>query len=130
LKAFFDFIIMNYEPDLRNHVDTPLMRETFPLPKATQRGIFPKEIMDEVIFNSKNLRDTLLLELQSRCGARNGDVLTIRVKDIDARKITVHKPKSGKDSEAIFMPEAVANRLKTYTQMEGLNEHDRMFNLC
>jgi integrase/recombinase XerD len=67
-----------------------------------------------VIFNSKNLRDRLLLELQSRCGARNGQVLTIRVKDIDGRKITVHNPKSGKDSEAIFMPEPVASRLKTY----------------
>ncbi|NIS62944.1 MAG: tyrosine-type recombinase/integrase [Proteobacteria bacterium] len=105
LKAFFNFIIMNYEPDLRNPLDSPVMRKTFRLPKPTQREIFPKEIMDEVIFTSKNLRDRLLLELQSRCGARIGEALNIRVRDIDGRKITVHNPKSGKESEVIFMPE-------------------------
>ncbi|UCE38816.1 MAG: site-specific integrase [Thermoplasmata archaeon] len=29
LKAFFNFIIMNYELDLKNPVDSPLMRKTF-----------------------------------------------------------------------------------------------------
>ena len=129
LKAFFNFIIMNYEPDLRNAVDTPLMRKVFRLPKPKHREVIPKELIDEVIFNSKSLRDRLILELQSRCGARIGEVLNIRVKDIDGRKITVHNPKSGKDSEVIFMPEQVANRLKTYIQMKGLKEHDRVFNL-
>ena len=28
------------------------------------------------------------------------------------------------------MPEQVANRLKTYTQKEGMSEQDRVFNLC
>jgi integrase/recombinase XerD len=129
LKAFFNFIIMNYEPDLRNPVDTPLMMKTFRLPKPTQREIIAKELIDEVIFNSTGLRDRLLLELQSRCGARIGEVLTIRVKDIEGRKITVRNPKSRKEAEVIFMPEPVANRLKTYIQMEGLSEHDRVFNL-
>ena len=130
LKAFFNFIIMNYDQDLTNPLDTPLMRKTFRHPKQTQRQIIPKEIIDEVIFNSKSLRDKLLLELQSRCGARIGEVLKIRVKDIDGRKILIHDPKSGKQVEAIFMPEPLANRLKTYIQMEGLRENDRVFNLC
>ena len=125
LKVFFNFIIMNYEHDLRNPVDTPLMRKTFRLPKRTQRGIIA-----EVIFTSKNLRDRLIVELQSRCGARIGEVLAIRAKDIDGRKIIIHHPKNGKDSEVIFMPEPVANRLKAYIQEKGLTEHERVFNLC
>ncbi len=129
LKAFFNFIIMNYEPNLSNPLDSPLMRKTFRLPKPRQREIFAKEIMDEVIFTSKNLRDRLLLELQSRCGARIGEALNIRVRDIDERKITVHNPKSGKEAEVIFMPEQVANRLKAYVREEGLREYDRVFNL-
>jgi integrase/recombinase XerD len=130
LKAFFNFMIMNYEPGLTNPLDSPLMRKSFRLPKPTQREIIAKGLIDEVIFTSKNLRDRLLLELQSRCGARIGEVLNIRVKDIDGRKITVHNPKSGKESEAIFMPEQVADRLKAYVHEEGLNEHDRAFTLC
>jgi integrase/recombinase XerD len=130
LKAFFNFIIMNYEHDLKNPVDTPTMRKTYRLPKRTQREIIAKELIDEVIFTSKNLRDRLIVELQSRCGARIGEVLAIRVKDIEGRKIVIHNPKSGKEAEVIFMPEPVANRLKTYIQEKGLQEHDRVFNLC
>jgi len=118
---------MNYEPDLSNPLDSPLMRKGFRIPKAEQREIIPKEVIDEVIFNSKNLRDRFLMELQSRCGARIGEALNIRVKDIEGRKIIVHNPKSGKESEVIFMPEQVANRLKTYIQKKGLREHDTVF---
>ena len=130
LKAFFSFMIMNYELDLKNPLDSPVMRKTFRLPKPKQREIIPKGLIDEVIFNSKNLRDRLLLELQSSCGARIGEVLNICVKDIDERKITVHNPKSGREAEVIFMPEQVANRLKAYIQDEGLREEDTVFNLC
>jgi len=130
LKAFFKFIIMNYDPDLRNPVDTPLMRKSFRLPKPKRREIISKELIDEVIFNSRNQRDRLIVELQSRCGARIGEVLAIRVNDIDERKITVRNPKSGKEDELIFMPEPVANRLKAYIQMRGLKENNRVFNVC
>jgi integrase/recombinase XerD len=130
LKAFFNFIITNYEPDLSNPLDTPLMRKSFRQPKETQRRIIPKEIIDELIFYSQSLRDRLLLELQARCGARIGEVLNIRVKDIDGRKILAHNPKSGKEAEAIFLPEPIANRLRAYIQMPDLKKEDRVFKLC
>jgi integrase len=130
LKALFNFIIMNYESDLKNPLDSPVMRKSFRLPKPEHREIISKELIDEVIFNSKSLRDRFILELQSRCGARIGEVLNIRAKDIEGRKITIRNPKSGKESEVIFMPEQVANRLKNYIQKEGLKEQDRVFNLC
>ena len=61
-----------------------------------------------------------MLELQSRCRARIGEVLAIRVRDIEGGKITIHNPKSGKNSEVIFMPEPVAARFKAYIQVKGL----------
>ena len=70
------------------------------------------------------------MELQSRCGARIGEILKMRVKDIDGRKIIIYDPKSGKEAEVIFMPEQVANRLKDYIQKESLREQDRLFKLC
>jgi len=130
LKAFFNFIITNYQQNLPNPLDTPLMRKSFRPPKEAQREILPKEIIDEVIFNSQNLRDRLLLELQARCGARIGEVLSIRVRDIDGRKILVHNPKSGKEAEAIFLPEPIANRLRAYIQTADLKKDDRVFKLC
>lgn len=129
LKAFFNFIIMNYKLDGANPLDTPLMRKTFRKPKTHPRKVIPKEIIDELIFNCRNLRDRLIFELQSRCGARIGEVLTIRVKDIDGRRILIHTPKSGKNNEVIFMPEQVANRLRMYIQEKGLKEEDLVFNL-
>jgi len=129
LKAFFNFIISNYLMDHRNPLDTPLMRKTFHKAKANPKRIIPKEIIDELIFNCQNLRDRLIFELQSKCGARIGEVLGIRVKDIEGRRIIVKNPKSGKENEAIFMPEQVANRLKAYIREKGLREEDRVFKL-
>ena len=129
LKAFFNFIITNYLVDYRNPLDTPLMRKTFRKAKAKPRKAIPKDIIDELIFNCQNLRDRPLLELQSRCGARIGEVLGIRIKDIEGRRITVRNPKSGKENEVVFMPEQVANRLTTYIGERGLRDEDRVFNL-
>jgi integrase len=109
LKAFLNFIIMNYELDVSNPLDTPLMRKTFRKPKTEPRKTIPREIIDELVFKCKDLRDRLILELQAKCGARIGEVLKIRVKDIDGRRI---------------------NRLKTYIQQKGLTDDDRVFNLC
>ncbi len=130
LKAFLNFIIMNYELDVSNPLDTPLMRKTFRKPKTEPRKTIPREIIDELVFKCKDLRDRLILELQAKCGARIGEVLKIRVKDIDRRRIIIRDPKSGKHNEVIFMPEQIANRLKTYIQQKGLTDDDRVFNLC
>ncbi len=127
LKAFFNFIISNYQQDLTNPLDSLFMRKMFSLPKPKQREVICKALIDEVIFNSQSLRDRLILELQSRCGARIGEVLNMRVRDIDGRKIIVHNPKSGKEREAIFMPEQVADRLRVYIQQKGLREQDMIF---
>ena len=48
----------------------------------------------------------------------------------DGRKILVHSPESGKDAEAIFLPEAIANKLRAYIQRADLKKEDQVSKLC
>lgn len=90
------------------------MRKTFLKATPKARRIVPKEVIDELIFNFQSPRERLIFELQAKCGAPIGEVLNIRVEDIEGRKIIVKNPNCGKDNEVIFMPEQIVNRLKTY----------------
>lgn len=51
---------------------------------------------------------------------RVGEVLKIRPRDIEGRKITLQDPKSGRTVENAFMPEPVANRLQRYITQKGI----------
>ena len=48
-----------------------------------------------------------------------GEVLKIRPMDIQDRKIILAGPKSGKESEVVFIPQKVADRLKEYVKESG-----------
>jgi site-specific recombinase XerD len=63
IKAFFNFSINHYDMDVKNPCNATVMKKLFPNPRPIQKRIIPKEIIDEAIFNSKNLRDRLILEL-------------------------------------------------------------------
>jgi integrase len=89
-----------------------------------------KETVDEIIFNSRSVRDRLILELQARCGLRIGEVLNLRASDVSGRKLMIHEPKSGRDAEVAFMPEHIATRLTEYIQTEQMPPEDRVFPLC
>jgi hypothetical protein len=41
--------------------------------------------------------------------------------DIQYRKITLAGPKSGKESEVVFIPQKVADRLKEYVKESGMH---------
>jgi len=83
-----------------------------------------------MIYNTKNLRDRLILELQARCGLRIGELLKLKVSDVSDRKLTIRDPKSRKDSEVAFMPEQIANRLSVYIKGKGLSSNDTLFPMC
>ncbi len=84
------------------------------MPRAVPKTILEKEIIDEMIYDTKNQRNRLMLELLARCGLRIGELLNIRASDISERKLTIKGPKSGNESEIAFMPEQVARRLSEY----------------
>ncbi|NMC75469.1 MAG: site-specific integrase, partial [Geobacteraceae bacterium] len=92
--------------------------------------ILEKELVDEMIYNTKDPRNRLMLELQARCGLRIGELLSLRVSDVSDRKLTINTPKSGKDAEIAFMPEQVARRLREYSALKGLSPDARIFPVC
>ena len=130
LKAFFNFIIEKCNPDLKNPCNAPLLSKTFRMPRAVPKTILEKEIIDEMIYDTKNQRDRLMLELLARCGLRIGELLNIRASDISERKLTIKGPKSGNEAEIAFMPEQVARRLSEYITHNSLSSDTRVFPIC
>jgi integrase len=86
-----------------------------------------KEMVEEMIYNAKNPRDRLIVELQARCGLRIGESLKIRASDVTDRKLTLREPKSGRESEIAFMPEQIAKRLQDYVKQRDLAPEDLVF---
>ncbi|MCK5513199.1 MAG: phage integrase N-terminal SAM-like domain-containing protein, partial [Deltaproteobacteria bacterium] len=110
LNAFFNLIKNTIDDTIQNPCDTMMLRKVFRNIRGVQWKIFEKEIIDEIIFKTENIRNRLLLELMARGGMRIGEVLKIRPIDIQDRKITLPEPKSGKEFEVVFIPQKVADR--------------------
>ncbi|MFC1880905.1 tyrosine-type recombinase/integrase [Thermodesulfobacteriota bacterium] len=127
LKAFFNFIINSIDPNIKNPCDTPILRKIFKDRKPPPWPIIEKELIDELIFKTVNPRNRIMLELMARGGMRIGEVLKIRSIDIQDRKITLPDPKSGKESELVFIPQKVADRLKEYIKDKGIEPYQRIF---
>jgi integrase len=89
--------------------------------------IFEKELIDEIIFKTTNPRNRIMLEFMARGGMRIGEILKIRPIDVQDRKITLPEPKSGKESEVVFIPQKVADRLKDYIKEKGIEPEQRIF---
>jgi integrase len=123
LKAFFNFIIDKCHHDMKNPCGSPLLSKTFRMPRQTPRTILEKETVDEMIYNTKDQRNRLILELQARCGLRIGELLNIKASDVSERKLTLKKPKSGKEAEVAFMPEQIAKRMGEYVKGNSFLDH-------
>jgi integrase/recombinase XerD len=130
LRALFNFIIDTFEINIKNPCCVPQLFKSFKNIQQRPRKILDKETVDEIIFNSKNTRDRLILELQARCGLRVGEVLNLKVSDVSQRKLMLQEPKSGREVEVAFMPEHIAVRLADYIASRNLSPNDRVFGIC
>jgi integrase/recombinase XerD len=130
LKAFFNYVIETSDLNIKNPCNAGVLLKTFKNVCHRPRKILDKETVDEIIFNSRSVRDRLILELQARCGLRIGEVLNLRASDVSGRKLMIQEPKSGRDAEVAFMPEHIATRLTEYIQTEQMLPKDRVFPLC
>ncbi len=115
---------------MRNPCSAPLLSKAFKTPRQVARRILDREVVEELIYKTKNLRDRLIVELQARCGLRIGELLKIRVSDVLDRKLILRGPKSGKESEVAFMPEQIARRVNDYIQQKSLSPEDPIFPIC
>ena len=89
--------------------------------------IIEKDTIDEIIFRTTKPRNRLILELMARGGMRVGEVLKLRLCDIEDRKLILQEPKSGKDREIVFIPQKVADRLRAYAAEKCKAPNDRVF---
>ena len=89
--------------------------------------IIEKDTIDEIIFRTTKPRNRLILELMARGGMRVGEVLKLRLRDIEDRKLILWEPKSGRDHEIVFIPQKVADRLRAYAVEKCQTPNDRIF---
>lgn len=129
LKTFFNFFKNTVDQTFVNPCDSPMLSKTFRLTKGRQWTILEKDVVDEIIFKTDNPRNRLMLELMARGGMRIGEVLKLRVKDVDDRKLLITSPKSGRQSEIVFIPKKIADRLKDYIRTKDLTLEQRIFPL-
>jgi integrase len=127
LSSFFNFIKNSFDPEFQNPCDTLLLRKVFRGTKPNQWKIIDKEVVDEIIFRTDNLRNRVMLELMARAGMRVGEVLKLKPKNIEDRKLIISDPKSGREAEAAFIPKKVADRLKEYIRSESIEANQRIF---
>ena len=127
LSAFFNYIKISVDPMFQNPCDNPTLRRLFRSGKLTQFKILDKDVVDEIIFRTRNPRNRLILELMARVCMRIGEVLKLTPKDIEDRKVIIRDPKSGKEAEVAFLPHKVADRLKMYINNNGINPDRRIF---
>jgi integrase len=129
LKTLFNFTINITADTLQNPCDNPVLKKTFRMRKGRQWNILEKDVVDEIIFKTPNPRDRLMLELIGRGGMRIGEVLKLRARDVDDRKLFIMAPKSGRQSEVVFIPKKVADRLKEYIRFTRTDPDERVFPL-
>jgi integrase/recombinase XerD len=130
IKTFFNFVIDECNLNIKNPCNTSMLSKTFRMPKQKARKVLDKEVVDEMIYSARCLRDRLILELQARCGLRIGELLQLRVSDVSERKLILCEPKSGKESEVAYMPEQISKRLHEYISSKSLAPEQRVFPIC
>ncbi len=124
LRSFFNFLKDSFDSNIPNPCDTPLLRKTFKTAKGKSWTILDRDVVDEIIFKTDNSRNRLLLELMARGGMRVGEVLKLKVKNVHGRKLVLSEPKSGNQTEIVFIPEKVAERLREYIASINIgNDH-------
>ena len=129
LSAFFNYVKNSLDSDFQNPCDNPALRKLFRAVKPSQLKILEKDVVDEIIFRTRNQRNRLMLELMARSGMRVGEVLKLRPVDIEDRKAIIRDPKSGKEAEAVFLPQKVADRLRRYFREKDIKPDARIFPL-
>ena len=127
LRSFFNFIRNIIDNDFQNPCEAPMFKRIFRPTEATQWNILDKEIVDELIFRTTNQRNRLMLELMARGEMRISEVLKLTPSDIIDQKLILRDPKSGKEQEAVYIHQKIAERLKEYIKQREIEPDKRIF---
>ena len=129
LKAFFNFIKSNFDPNLQNPCDTPMLRKLYRPGKTNHWDMVEKETIDEIIFRTTKVRNRLILELMARGGMRVGEVLKLTPRHVNDQKLILKAPKSGNEVEVVFIPRRVADRLNGYVRGNSIEADQKIFSI-
>ena len=127
LSSFFNFINSAFEHNIPNPCDARMIKKIFKAGRPAQRTILEKDVVDEMIFRIPKVRNRLLLELMARGGMRVGEVLNLTAADVQDQRLIIQNPKSGKESEVVFIPRKIAERLRDYIREKGIQPSERIF---
>ena len=127
LSALFNFIRNSFLHDLQNPCLSPVLKTIHRLPKLINWTIIEKDVVDEIIFRTMNLRNRLILEMMARGGMRIGEVLNLRSSDIQGQKLLLRAPKSGREGEVVFLPRKIADKLQKYVADHSMEPESRVF---
>jgi len=123
------FIKDSVDSTLTNPCDTPILRKTFKTAKGQSWTILDRDVVDEIIFKTDNPRNRLMLELMARGGMRVGEVLKLKAKNVHGRKLILSDPKSGNQTEIVFIPKKIADRLREYIASINIEDDNSVFSL-
>jgi integrase/recombinase XerD len=126
LKALFNSIRNNLDAQLQDPCDTPMLKKLFRPGKLVHRHVQERETTDEVIFRTTKARNRLMLELMAQGGLRVGEVLKFTGGDVEDQKLIIRDPKRGKETEVVFIPKELADRLKDYLKARGIQGKQRI----
>jgi integrase/recombinase XerD len=84
---------------MENPCATPMIRKLCQEREVSRWEIIEKETVDEIIFRTNKIRNRLILKQMARGGMRIGEVLRLRLSDIQDQKLILREPKSGKEHE-------------------------------
>ena len=127
LSAFFNFVKNSLDPDIQNPCDNPALRKLFRAGKPAQLKILEKDVVDEIIFRTRNPRNRLILELMARSGMRVGEVLKLRPMDIEDRKAIIRDPKAEKRRRLLSCHIKSRIGSKNISVTTGSRPDDRIF---
>jgi len=129
LSSFFNLMKEIFDANLTNPCGVPMLRKVFRPAKIIHWKILGKDVVDEIIFRTLKPRNRLMLELMARGGMRVSEVLKLTPGDVDGRKLTLRDPKSGKQTEVVFIPQKIADRLNTFIEQREIEPGKRIFPL-
>ena len=106
------------------------LRRTFKRAKGKSWTILDRDVVDEIIFKTENSRNRLMLELMARGGMKIGEVLKLKAKNVHGRKLILSDPKSGNQTEMVFIPKKVFTKICLINQADPMKVTDHQLIIC
>jgi len=127
LSSFYNFSINTALPALTNPCNSAVIKKIFKRPQAIQWQIVDKEVVNEIIFRTMNIRNRIILELMARGGMKIGEVLNLRPCDVRESNLTIQNPNSCRSGEVVYVPRKLLVRLTDYAKDNNIELNDRIF---